>query len=107
MAIIYPASGRDQLYPALGGRICDEYSAFCKTTRIPKTVAIKNIRFHKYSLHSGSADAKLKFQKGWMKDYLLDNPSLPAIFIRQNLFDRMLEVNTARFVTSIDKFSPW
>lgn len=41
-----------------------------------------------------------------MKDHLLDNLSLPAMFIRQGLFDRMLRINTIWLAALINKFRP-
>ena len=41
-----------------------------------------------------------------MKDHLLDNPSLPVMFIRQGLFNRMLRINTTCLAALINKFRP-
>ncbi len=106
MAIIYPASGRDQSHPTLGGRSCNEYGTFCETAGIPKAIAVKSVGFHKDPLNPRPGNTNLKFQEGCMKDHLLDNPSLPVMFIRQGLFDRMLRINTTRFAALIDQFGP-
>ena len=42
-----------------------------------------------------------------MKDHFLDNPSLPAMFVLQRPFDRMLRINTTCFAALINKFRPW
>ena len=42
-----------------------------------------------------------------MQGNLLDNSSLPAMFIRQGLFNRMLRINAAGFVALINQFRPW
>ena len=39
-----------------------------------------------------------------MQGHLLDNSSLPAIFIRQGLFNRMLRINTTGFASLINQF---